>query len=104
MVRRNTKRERVRRTNNILAIFLVGLVLGCMAIMIQVRISAVKSKIALYEKKEILLEEQLKEQEERKAALDAREIHVKTDEYKIEVAKEKLGLVFPDEILIKPSE
>jgi hypothetical protein len=104
MVRRNTKRERVRRTNNILAIFLVGLVLGCMAIMIQVRINAVKSKIALYEKKEILLEEQLKEQEERKAALDAREIHVKTDEYKIEVAKEKLGLVFPDEILIKPSE
>ena len=104
MVRRNTKRGRVRRTNNILAIFLVGLVLGCMAIMIQVRINAVKSKIALYEKKEILLEEQLKEQEERKAALDAREIHVKTDEYKIEVAKEKLGLVFPDEILIKPSE
>ena len=104
MVRRNTKRERVRRTNNIVAIFLVGLVLGCMAIMIEVRINAVKSKIALYEKKEILLEEQLKEQEERKAALDAREIHVKTDEYKIEVAKEKLGLVFPDEILIKPSE
>ena len=40
---------------------------------------------------------------ERKADLEERKVYVQTKQYIEEVAKEKLGLVNPDEILLKPS-
>lgn len=104
MARRNTKRQKADKTDNRLAVFMVGIVIVFMAFIINARIKKIDKKLETYNQKISLLEEQIKEQEERKTQLESKEIYVKTDEYKIEVAKEKLGLVFPDEILIKPSE
>ena len=104
MARKNTKRQKARRRDNIVAVFLVGFVIICMGLVINVRVSNISKKVAAYSQREDLLKGKLKEQENRKAELDAREIYIKTDEYKIQVAKEKLGLVFLDEILIKPNE
>ena len=104
MSRKNTKRQKARRRDNIVAVFLVGFVIICMALVINVRVSNISKKVAIYSQREDFLRDKLKEQKDRKAELDAREIYIKTDEYKIQVAKEKLGLVFPDEILIKPNE
>ena len=97
MARKNTKRQKARRRDNIVAVFLVGFVIICMALVINVRVSNISKKIAVYSQREDFLKDKLKEQKNRKAELDARE-------NKIQVAKEKLGLVFPDEILIKPNE
>ena len=52
-------------------------------------------------RQEAIAEEMLKEQE-RAEALENQRIYVQTDKYKIEMAREKLGLVFPDETVLKP--
>ena len=43
-------------------------------------------------------------EEERARELEEYKIYVKTKQYAEEVAKEKLGLVNPDEILLKPAQ
>ena len=50
------------------------------------------------------LQAQLEEEKERAEELEEYRIYVKTKQYAEEVAKEKLGLVNPDEILLKPEE
>ena len=49
-------------------------------------------------------EAQLEAESKRAEELEDYKVYVKTKEYAEEVAKEKLGLVNPDEILLKPSE
>ena len=50
------------------------------------------------------LQAQLEAESKRADELEDYKVYVKTKEYAEEVAKEKLGLVNPDEILLKPSE
>lgn len=56
----------------------------------------------LAEKQEIL-QRQLETEEQRQKDLEALEKYMQTKKYMEEVAKDKLGLVYPDEILIEPS-
>ncbi|MFQ9933239.1 MAG: septum formation initiator family protein [Lachnospiraceae bacterium] len=49
------------------------------------------------------LEEQLKEEELRSEELEEKKVYVKTKMYVEEMAK-KLGLVYPDEIIYRPSD
>ena len=79
MARKNTKRQKARRRDNIVAVFLVGFVIICMALVINVRVSNISKKVAAYSQREDFLRDKLKEQENRKAELDAREIYIKTD-------------------------
>ena len=44
------------------------------------------------------------EEEKRTGELQEYKIYVKTKQYAEEVAKERLGLVNPDEILLKPTQ
>ena len=46
---------------------------------------------------------QIAEQESRSAALEDYKKYVKTKKYIEEIAKEKFGLLYPDEIILKPS-
>lgn len=57
----------------------------------------------LVEKQEAL-EQQIKEQEEYSKELEHLKKYTKTKKYAEEVAKEKLGLVYSDEIVFKPQE
>ena len=50
------------------------------------------------------LEAQLRDEEERTKKLEEYKVYVKTKQFAEEVAKEKLGLVNPDEILLKPNQ
>ena len=45
--------------------------------------------------------EELESEDERSKKLEEQRKYVQTDSYIIEMAREKLGLVFPDEIAIK---
>ncbi len=103
MYKRRENRRRIKSTGK-QALFFIILILVCLAITIKLKINSINKKLLVYEKKEEILKNELEKQENRKKELDEKEIYIKTDEYKIEVAKEKLGLVFPDEILIKPNE
>lgn len=53
-------------------------------------------------KKQEVLEGQIKEEEQRTKDLEALEKYMQTKKYMEDVAKNKLGLVYPDEILIEP--
>jgi len=50
------------------------------------------------------LDAQIKEQEERSADINNLKVYVQTKKYIEEVAREKLGLVYEDEIIFKPEE
>lgn len=54
-----------------------------------------------YKAQEAELERQLKEQEERASELDELESYVGSDEYIEDEAKDKLGLVYPNETLFE---
>lgn len=66
--------------------------------------ASLREKDLEYQVKEENLQAQKAEEEQRKAELEERKIYVQTKQYIEEVAKEKLGLVNPDEILLKPIE
>jgi cell division protein FtsL len=53
---------------------------------------------------EARLEQEIAEANVEHDNLVAQEQYMKTDEYIEDVAKSKLGLVYPDEIVIKPAE
>ena len=52
--------------------------------------------------KQEMLEKQIKNEEERAEELAALEKYMQTKKYMEEVAREKLGLAYPDEKLIEP--
>ena len=62
-----------------------------------------KKQSAELEEKKNNLEEQLSLEEQRTKDLEELEKYMQTKKYMEEVARERLGLVYPDEILIQPS-
>ncbi|MDO4262188.1 MAG: septum formation initiator family protein [Eubacteriales bacterium] len=57
-----------------------------------------------YEEREQALEEQIAKEEDRSQEIDDLEAYTKTKKYVEDVAKEKLGLVYEDEIIFKSSD
>ncbi len=81
--------------------FLAAVVLLMVLVVVFVRQADMKEIIAEQQEKRTELEAQIQGEEERKEDLDVLEKRVKTNEYVEEVAKDKLGLVHEDEIVIK---
>lgn len=77
-------------------------VLG-LAVVVQIKGSSLKSIDREYEIRLENLTAQKEEEEQRALDLEEERKYVQTKEYIKEVAKEKLGLVDPDEILLKPA-
>ena len=57
-----------------------------------------------YQQKEEELTRKVQDEENRTKELEEYKVYVQTKQYAEEVAKEKLGLVNPDEILLKPKQ
>lgn len=100
------KSRRVRRDKwtNRMAIMGITLVVMFLAVAINIKGADLKKSDLEYSIREQNLEQQKEEEEKRTAQLQEYKIYVKTKQYAEEVAKEKLGLVNPDEILLKPTE
>ena len=83
---------------------LVGIifVVISLAVVVNLRGAALRQKDLSYQIKEENLNRMLAEEQERAKWLEEQRIYVQTKEYIEKVAKEKLGLVNPDEILLKP--
>ena len=47
---------------------------------------------------------QIEEQDKRTEELDEYKVHVKTKQFAEEVAKEKFGLIYPNELVLKPEK
>ena len=74
-----------------------------LAVVVQIKGSSLKSIDREYEIRLENLTAQKEEEEQRALDLEEERKYVQTKEYIKEVAKEKLGLVDPDEILLRPA-
>lgn len=101
--RRATKRRENEKINNRLSIVAIIIVVACLGMVLNLKSTGLRKADLDYHQKELLLEAQLQAENERTEYLQKWKDHVTTKEYIEEVAKEKLGLVRPNEILLKPS-
>ena len=97
--RKRVRKKKKDRWSNRLAI--IGITV---AFAVNVKSTSMKKKDLEYQVKEASLIKQKTQEEERAKELEAYRVYVQTKQYIEQVAKEKLGLVNPDEILLKPSE
>lgn len=96
------RKGRLEKTNKN-GIIIITAVVIVFAIVIWSRVSDAGKKVDKLDKEIDQLEEQYEEQEERALKLEERKVYVQTKKYIEEVAKQ-LGLVYPDEIIYRPSE
>ena len=104
MVNRETKRKRTEKNTNRLAIIAITVVVVCLALFLGFRAADLRAKKQQYQEREQSLVEQVEDEKERAVQLEERRKYVKTKQYIEEIAKEKLGLTNPDEILLRPNE
>lgn len=98
---RNGKKRR-KKTGRVTMLVLV-LMASIFYAVIGHNISKSSNELKELEKKEAKLIEKRDEQLDLKEELEERAVYVKTKAYVEEMAK-KLGLVYPDEVVIKPEE
>ena len=98
------RRKKSTRKQSILAsmFIIVAVVVVCTASLFKISDLYNESRELTYTEK--TLETKIEQTELDRQELEAREQYMKTKQYIEDVAKEKLGLVYPDEIVIKPEE
>ena len=65
---------------------------------------SLRAKNEAYKKQQAELETQIKEEKDRTKEIEKYKEYVGTDAYVEDVAKEKFGLVYEDEIVLKPTK
>lgn len=98
------RRKKKENLNNRMALIGITLVVLSLAVIVQTRGVDLKKKDLDYQIKEEQLSKQVQEEEARAEELEEYRIYVQTKQYIEKIAKEKLGLVNKDEILLKPAE
>lgn len=98
------KRKRKEKWNNRVTLMGITFVVFSMLVVVQLRSSSLKHKEMEYIARQEQLEKDLAREQLRAQELEEQRIYVQTKQYIEKVAKEKLGLVYPDEILLKPVE
>ncbi|MBQ8412848.1 MAG: septum formation initiator family protein [Lachnospiraceae bacterium] len=97
-----TKRSTKKQSSIASLLIMVAVVFVCLVVVFKVSDLHAKSKeLAVAEQS---LEQKIEEANQERENLVAKEQYMKTDDYIEDVAKEKLGLVYPDEIVIRPAE
>lgn len=102
-MRGKTRRKKKDRWSNRLAIIGITLVVLSLAVVVNLKSASMRKKDMEYQVKEEALMQQVAQEKSRANELEEHRIYVQTKQYIEEVAKQKLGLVKPDEILLKPS-
>lgn len=101
---RASKRKRRDKLGNRMTLLGITFVVISMAVVVNLRGVSLQDKELQYQTKLEHLEKRKAEEESRAEQLEEQRIYVQTKQYIEKVAKEKLGLVNPDEILLKPME
>ena len=99
--RRARKRRKDKWTNR-MAMLGITMVVLSLAVVVNIRGTSLKQRDLEYQLKEETLAKQVALEEQRAEELEEYRIYVQTKQYVEQVAKEKLGLVNKDEILLKP--
>ena len=96
-----TRQQRRRRSSHKKSILIISLVIVMLIGVISVNGMTLRAKEKSYRAQEAELKEQIKEEKSRTSQIDDLEDYVGTDEYVEEIARDKLGLVYKDEIIFK---
>lgn len=96
------RKKRKGGWGNRLAIIGITVVVISLAVVVNVKSTSMEKKVMEYQAREESLMRQVENEQKRAAELEERRVYVQTKQYIEEVAKQKLGLVKPDEILLKP--
>lgn len=97
------KRKSTRRQSNFTSLVIVAAVVF-VCLVVCIRVADLYDKSKELQATEIALEQKIEQANLERENLIAQEQYMMTNEYIEDVAKEKLGLVYPDEIVIKPAE
>lgn len=97
---RERRKRRKKRTIQVGAAA-AGAAVVLLAVILIVNGLQLRAKNQQYEAQIESLNAQVAAQEERQAAIKAREEYMQTQDYVEEIAQEKFGLVYPDEILFR---
>ena len=101
---RGIRRRMIRdRWGNRMAIVGITVVVASLAVVVNLKSTSMRKKELEYQIREEALEKQKTEEENRARELEEYRVYVQTKQYIEEIAKQKLGLVNPDEILLKPA-
>lgn len=96
------KKRRKESMANRMALIGITMVVLSLAIAVHLKGYDLKRQYSSYENRAANLEAQLAEEKKRSEDLKQYGVYVQTKQYIEKVAKEKLGLVNKDEILLKP--
>ncbi len=107
MSKKHTKyirRKKSTRKQSRLSSFVLAVAVTICCVFIVTKVADYRAESKELAKEEQALEQALAEAELEKEELTAMEQYMHTNQYIEDVAKEKFGLVYPDEIIIKPAE
>jgi len=100
-MRGKTRRKKKDRWGNRLSITGITIVVVSLGVVVNVKSVSLRRKDLEYQVREEALLMQVEQEKNRAAELEEYRVYVQTKQYVEEVAKQKLGLVMPDEILLK---
>lgn len=89
------------RPRNLLSMVTVSAIVAVLVIVLQVSSSRLEEKKAAYDKKEKYLLEQIEIQNKRSEEIEEYGRYIQTKQYIEDIAKERLGLVYKDEIIFE---
>lgn len=93
-----------KKRQNRLGMVCVSVVVIMVCVVILIKSTELKQKQEAYVKREEALQQQIETEEERAQELIEYEKYTKTAKYVEEVAKDKLGLVYDDEIIFESED
>jgi cell division protein DivIC len=102
-VSRLSKRKKRRKQKIRKGLPIIFFVVVIFCICVGVKMHSLKAEKKELAEKQAMLEKEIESEEQRAEELEALEKYMQTKKYMEEVARDKLGLVYPDEILIEPS-
>ena len=97
----NHRKKRSASGNGFL---LIGMIVVVFCLVLMIKSYGLVQKSRTYARKEAVLEQQIDAANREKKRLEEKEAYMQTDEYIEEIARERLGLANPDEILFKPAD
>lgn len=90
-----------KRGNNLISMVIIVIIVFLVITAVSVNSMELKKKKAQYDKKADYLQEQIFEQEKRQKSIEDYGKYMQTKQYVEDQAKEKLGLVYPNEIVLE---
>jgi len=96
--------KRKKRKQNRLAMFSITLVVLTFMVVLGYQTLELQKKNDEYNDRLVVVERELEQQTNRREELERQRTYVQTKQYIEEQAKEKLGLVNPNEIILKPKQ